>query len=112
MNFSSERKEEKKNHTNILYKKSQSIKKRLKHNDLNLNKALSDIGNNSKKIDKYTSEKADKKSITIIQDKIDKKRDDKKITGKKIINKKPNDKISKNGKERKKSRKKEIEKCL
>ena len=95
MNFSSERKEEKKNHTSILYKKSQSIKKRLKPNDLNLNKALSDIGNNSKKIDKYTSEKADKKSITIIQDKIDKKRDDKKITGKKIINKKPNDKIKK-----------------
>ena len=95
MNFSSERKEEKKNHTSILYKKSQSIKKRLKTNDLNLNKGLSDIGNNSKKIDKYTSEKADKKSITIIQDKIDKKRDDKKITGKKIINKKPNDKIKK-----------------
>ena len=94
--FSSERKKDKKNiHGSVLSNKSKSIKKRIKPTKLELNKNFSDLGEHIKKIDKFTSEKTDKKSKTIVQEKIKKKIENKKQPEKKVINKKPNDKIKK-----------------
>ena len=94
--FSSERKKDKKSiHGSVLSNKSKSIKKRIKPTKLELNKNFSDLGQNIKKIDKFTSEKTDKKSKTIVQEKIKKKIENKKQPEKKVINKKPNDKIKK-----------------
>ena len=95
-NFSSERKKDKKNiHNSVMSNKSKSIKKKIKPKQLELNKNFSDLGQHIKKIDKFTSEKTDKKNKTIIQDKIKKKIENKKQPEKKLINKKTSDKIKK-----------------
>ena len=112
-NFSSERKKDKKSiHNSVLSNKSKSIKKRIKPKQLELNKNFSDLGQHIKKIDKFTSEKPDKKNKTIIQDKMKKKIENKKQPEKKLINKKTNDKIKKSQikKEKKEEDKKEKEK--
>ena len=57
----------------IFNNKSKSIKKKGKENNLQLSQNFSDVGKSMKKIDKFTSEKANKKSINIIQDKLNKK---------------------------------------
>ena len=109
-NFSSERKKDKKNiHNSVMSNKSKSIKKKIKPKQLELNKNFSDLGQHIKKIDKFTSEKTDKKNKTIIQDKIKKKIENKKQPEKKLINKKTNDKIKKSQikKEKKEDDKKE-----
>jgi len=91
-NFNSDKKKEKKK---IITNESKSIKKKIRPKNLELSKNFSDIGNRVKKIDKFTSEKTDKKSMTIINDKTNKKIENKKQTGKKMINKKTNDKLKK-----------------
>ena len=85
-NFSSDKKKEtKKINNNVISIKSKSIKKRIKPNTLELNKAFSDMGKLVKKIDKFTSAKSDKKAMTIIQDKNNKKPDSKRSNGKKHV---------------------------
>ena len=102
-NYNTETKPESRTiHNRVIFNnKSKSIKKKGKENNLQLSQNFSDVGKSMKKIDKFTSEKANKKSINIIQDKLNKKnenkdiKENKKDTGKKLVNKKINDKIKK-----------------
>ena len=103
-NYNTEKKPESKTiHNSVIHNtnKSKSIKKKVKGNNLELSKNFSDVGKNLKKLDKFTSEKSSKKSINIIQDKLNKKNENKdkdnkkELTGKKLVNKKTNDKLKK-----------------
>ena len=103
-NYNTEKKPESKTiHNSVIHNtnKSKSIKKKVKGNNLELSKNFSDVGKNLKKLDKFTSEKSSKKSINIIQDKLNKKNENKdkdnkkELTGKKLLNKKTNDKLKK-----------------
>ena len=104
VNYNTEKKPESKTiHNSVIHNtnKSKSIKKKVKVNNLELSKNFSDVGKNLKKLDKFTSEKSSKKSINIIQDKLNKKNENKdkdnkkELTGKKLVNKKTNDKLKK-----------------
>ena len=104
VNYNTEKKPESKTiHNSVIHNtnKSKSIKKKVKGNNLELSKNFSDVGKNLKKLDKFTSEKSSKKSINIIQDKLNKKNENKdkdnkkELTGKKLVNKKTNDKLKK-----------------
>ena len=103
-NYNTEKKPESKTiHNSVIHNtnKSKSIKKKVKGNNLELSKNFSDVGKNLKKLDKFTSEKSSKKNINIIQDKLNKKNENKdkdnkkELTGKKLVNKKTNDKLKK-----------------
>ena len=103
-NYNTEKKPESKTiHNSVIHNtnKSKSIKKKVKGNNLELSKNFSDVGKNLKKLDKFTSEKSSKKSINIIQDKLNKKNENKdkdnkkELAGKKLLNKKTNDKSKK-----------------
>ncbi len=103
-NYNTEKKPESKTiHNSVIHNtnKSKSIKKKVKGNNLELSKNFSDVGKNLKKLDKFTSEKSSKKSINIIQDKLNKKNENKdkdnkkELAGKKLLNKKTNDKLKK-----------------
>ena len=105
-NISTDKKVDKKK---IISNKNKSTKKKIRPKNLELSQNFSDLGNRIKKIEKFTSEKTDKKTQPITQDKINKKSENKKQIGKKIITKKENDKIKKlqNKKEKKDDDKKE-----
>ena len=117
-NYNTETKPESRTiHNRVIFNnKSKSIKKKGKENNLQLSQNFSDVGKSMKKIDKFTSEKANKKSINIIQDKLNKKnenkdiKENKKDTGKKLVNKKINDKIKKTHIKNDKKEEKNIEK--
>ena len=103
-NYNTEKKPESKTiHNSVIHNtnKSKSIKKNVKGNNLELSKNFSDVGKYLKKLDKFTSEKSSKKSINIIQDKLNKKNENKdkdnkkELAGKKLLNKKTNDKLKK-----------------
>ena len=102
--------ETKKVHNSVIYnKKSKSIKKKIIPKNLELTKNFSDVDTHVKKLEEFKSEKPEKKSITIIQDKLNKKHENKKGNGKKTVIKKTNDKIKKSQvkKDKKEEEKKE-----
>ena len=118
VNYNTEKKPESRtiHNTVLLNNKSKSIKKKAKGNKLELSQNFSDVGKSMKKIDKFTSEKSNKKTINIIQDKLNKNKENKeneenkKETGKKLANKKINDKIKKTHIKNDKKEEKNIEK--
>ena len=107
--------ETKKVHNSVIYNnKSKSIKKKIIPKNLELTKNFSEVETHAKKLEEFKSEKPEKKSINIIQDKLNKKHENKKGTGKKTVIKKTNDKnkkpqVKKDKKEEEKKEKNNIE---
>ena len=87
--------ETKKIHNSVINNKSKSIKKKIIPKNMELTKNFSEVDTHVKKVEEFKSEKPEKKSIHIIQDKLNKKHENKKGTGKKTVIKKTNDKNKK-----------------